>query len=112
MRRQFDGLARAAREVIKEDPLSGHLFVFCNRRHNRLKILVWDRSGFWLLAKRLEKGTFAWPSAKGDGSMKVEMTHVELAALLGGFDIAQLPRRRWWRRDVVRDTCAKTAVGS
>jgi len=61
MRRLFDGLARAAREVIHGDPMSCHLFACCNRGKNRIKILVWDRSGFWLFAKRLEKGTFAWP---------------------------------------------------
>lgn len=112
MRRQFDGLARAAREVIKKDPLSGHLFVFCNRRRNRIKILVWDRSGFWLLAKRLEKGTFAWPSSKRAGEGRIELSHEELAALLGGFDIARVPRRRWWRREAAQTSDAKCAVRS
>ena len=62
MRKSFDGLQLAVRAVIEKDPLSGHFFVFCNRRRDRLKVLLWDRSGFWVFAKRLEKGTFAWPS--------------------------------------------------
>lgn len=98
MRKQFNGLERATRDVIRQDPLSGHLFVFCNRRRDRLKILVWDRSGYWLLAKRLERGTFAWP-AIADKESGIEMTSEELAALLGGLDINQLSRRRWWRRE-------------
>lgn len=114
MRKQFDGLAAIAREVIREDPLSGHLFVFCNRRRDRVKILVFDSTGFWLLAKRLERGTFAWPLATGDMSKrgeKLEMTSAELAAMLGGFDIARAPRRRWWRYERPRES-RLTSVGS
>lgn len=99
MRKQFNGLERAAREVIQQNPLSGHLFVFCNRRRDRLKILVWDRSGYWLLAKRLERGTFAWPQVGDKDGKGIEMASEEFAALLGGLDITQLARRRWWRRE-------------
>lgn len=95
MRKSFDTLAERAREVIKEDPLSGHLFVFCNRRRDRLKILYWEDSGFWLLAKRLEKGTFAWPDRPAG---KVEYSMPELALLLGGVDLSRTRRRRWYRR--------------
>ena len=58
LRRGFDGLAAATRQLIAEDPLSGHVFVFINRRSNRIKLLVWDRTGYLLLYKRLERGTF------------------------------------------------------
>jgi len=113
MRRQFDGLARAAREVIHGDPMSGHLFAFCNRRRDRIKIIVWDRSGFWLFAKRLERGTFAWPKASSEQDGGMEMTSEELAALLGGFDISQMSRRRWWRREVTsRETLPTIACQS
>ena len=88
MHKSFDTLSAVVRQKIGEDPLCGHLFVFCNARRNRLKILVWDGSGLWVLAKRLERGTFAWPRVTS-GDTKVEVTANELAALLSGLD----PRR-------------------
>lgn len=97
MRKGFDGLTEAARDVIGRDPLSGHLFVFTNRRRNRVKILFWDGSGLWVCAKRLEKGTFAWPEVEV-GRSSVELRSEELALLLGGLDLRQVARRDWWRR--------------
>ena len=67
LRRSIDGLAQVVRERFALDPLSGHLFVFRNRRGDRVKILVWDQSGFWVLYKRLEHGTFAWPADEAPG---------------------------------------------
>lgn len=61
LRKGFDGLSAATRSVIDQDPLSGHLFVFINRRRNRCKVLVWEASGFLLLYKRLERGRFKLP---------------------------------------------------
>lgn len=63
MRKSIDGLAGIALFVIQQDPLAQHLFVFCNKYQNKLKILYWDRNGFWLFYKRLEKGRFSWPAA-------------------------------------------------
>ena len=97
MRKSFNGLEAAARKVIRRDPLSGHLFVFCNRRRNRLKILLFDGTGYWVLAKRLEKGTFLWPSEQ-DGSQRVEMRADELMLLLAGIDLTQSQDRAWFRR--------------
>ena len=94
MRKSFDGLAAAARQVIRQDPLSGHVFVFCNRRRHLLKILVWDGSGFWVFAKRLERGTFAWPRTTDP----LELRREELALLLGGIDLRQTRRRAWYDR--------------
>lgn len=95
MRKSFDTLAALVRSQIEEDPLSGHLFVFCNRRRDRLKILLWESSGFWIYAKRLERGTFAWPNAAG---VKVRYTPAQLALLLGGLDVEKTRNRRWYRR--------------
>jgi len=95
MRKSFDTLAAVVRSVIHSDPLSGHLFVFCNRRRDRLKVLVWEESGFWLLAKRLERGTFSWPGA---AQGKVQHSSAELAALLAGLELSGRKRRRYHRR--------------
>jgi transposase len=92
MRKGFDGLAQLVRERIAQDPLSGHLFVFRNRRRDRIKILYWDRSGFALWFKRLEKGTFHFPEAKAG---RIEVTPAEMAAVLEGIDLTharRLPR--------------------
>lgn len=94
MRKSFDTLAAVVRDVIHDDPLSGHLFVFCNRRRDRLKVLVWEESGFWLLAKRLEKGTFTWPSFSLG---RVEYGTAELAALLAGLELSGRRRKRYRR---------------
>ena len=91
MRKQFDGLAALASHVLKSDVMSGHVFVFCNRRRDRIKLLFWDRSGFWLLAKRLERGTFAWPQSAG--SPALEATVRELMCILEGIDLSSVKTR-------------------
>jgi len=97
MRKSFDGLAGAVRELLAEDPLSGHLFVFCGRRRHMVKILYWDGSGFWLVSKRLARGTFSWPEAS-DARPTIALRPDELGALLGGVDLRRTTWRRWWRR--------------
>jgi transposase len=97
MRKSFNGLIAATRQVLEEDPVSGHLFAFCNRRRTLIKLLLWDGTGFWVFAKRLERGTFAWPKAPKVGE-KLKLSGEELAALLGGFAIDPSTRRRWWGR--------------
>src|SRR5262249_37146228 len=71
LRRSIDGLSALVRERLGVDPLSGHLFLFRNRRGDRLKILAWDRSGFWVLYKRLEQGTFAWPAETDEAPVEM-----------------------------------------
>jgi len=94
-RRSFDGLARMASELVEGDPFSGHLFVFCNRRGDRLKILYWDRDGYALWYKRLEEGVFRFP--KGAGA-RAELTSSELALVLEGIDVRDLRRRKRYAR--------------
>ena len=97
LRRSVDGLSMLVREQFGLDPLSGHLFVFRNRRGDRLKILVWDRSGFWVLYKRLEQGTFAWPDERD--AVSVTITSGDLLVLLSGVDVTRTRRRRWFTRE-------------
>jgi transposase len=96
MRKGFEGLYGLARDRLLCEPLSGHVFLFANAQRNRLKLLFWDGSGLWVCAKRLEKGRFRWPEAAG-GQAKVVLSHEELALLLGGIDVAETRRRRWYR---------------
>ena len=95
LRRSFDGLAAWTREQLQGDPFSGHLFVFRNRRGDRVKILYWDRSGFCLFYKRLEQGVFRLPGSR-EGC--VELEWAELALLLEGIDLAGCRRRSRWLR--------------
>lgn len=96
MRKSFDGLGGVVREAIHGDPKSGDLFVFCNRLRNRLKVLCVDESGVWVCAKRLERGTFSWPS-DATTDRRVELRAEELALLLGGLDAKELKARAWKR---------------
>ena len=94
MRKSFNGLYGIVSEALGLDPTSGQLFAFCNRRRSRLKILYWDGSGLCVLAKRLERGTFAWPQAE---AKRVEMTTAELTLLLNGIDLSRTRQRDWYR---------------
>jgi transposase len=94
LRRSIDGLAALVRQRFDLDPLSGHLFLFRNGRGDRLKILAWDHGGFWVLYKRLERGTFAWPAT--DQGDPVTMQSADLMLLLSGIDLVQTRRRRWY----------------
>ena len=96
MRKGFNGLYGVVRDQIGHDPLSGHLFLFTNRSRTRVKALVWDGSGLWVCAKRLEKGRFAWPSAPQSGS--ITMRPEELGMLINGLDFTQTKARRNWLR--------------
>jgi transposase len=96
LRRSMDGLSALVRDHLGLEPLSGHLFVFRNRRGDRLKILLWERSGFWVLYKRLERGTFSWPSEEAGSSF--EMRASDLMLLLSGVELSSTRRRRWYDR--------------
>lgn len=96
LRRGFDGLAAATRQIIRAEPLSGHLFVFMNRRANRLKVLLWQPSGFLLLFKRLEHGCFKLPRAPLPGQRHLEMEATDLALMMEGIDLRDARRRKRW----------------
>lgn len=93
MRKSFDTLSALVCEVIEEDPQSGHLFVFVNRRKDRVKILWWDRSGYCLLAKRLEHGQFHIYDRASAHDGRYEMSASDLALLLEGIDLRGAKRR-------------------
>ena len=97
MRRSFDGLHALVNGVMRLDALGGHLFVFSNRRRDRVKILYWDRDGFAVWAKRLEEGTYAMPFGDEDEAQR-EITAQELGALLSGIDLSTAKRRKRYRR--------------
>ena len=93
LRASFNKLFALTQSVLKEDPLSGHWFVFTNQDRDRVKILFWDGTGLWVCAKRLEKGRFSWP--KGDEA-SARLRAEELIALLSGLEVRQKPG--WYRR--------------
>jgi len=98
MRKGFEGLFGLVRDHLGQDPLSGHLFLFTNRTRTRIKALVWDGTGLWVCAKRLERGRFRWPDV--DGARSVSMRPEELAMLINGMDLKQArPQSGWYRRE-------------
>ena len=100
-RKGMDGLCAIVRDAFSDDPLSGHLYLFFNARRDRLKILMWDRNGFWLCAKRLERGTFE----RIDGSSaRFEIDRARLAMLLDGIDTKNSRMHRRFVRDVRIDS--------
>jgi transposase len=97
MRRSFTGLYGLVRDRRGCDPTSGHVFLFTNARRNRLKLLVYEGSGLWVAAKKLDGGRFRWPES-GATATKIVLRQEELALLLGGIDLNEARRRRWYRK--------------
>lgn len=95
MRKSFNGLYGIVAHRLHENPMSGHVFVFCNASRNRLKLLLWDGSGLWVCAKRLERGRFSWDWTAEETSAVV--THEYLSLLLGGIDLKGATNKRWLR---------------
>jgi transposase len=102
MRKSFDGLFGMVREFLGQDPLSGHLFLFLNRRRDRAKILLWERDGLVIWYKRLEAGSFQSfnPTAKTttSGSAGLELSATDLAMILSGIDLTTARRRKRYSR--------------
>ena len=97
LRKSFDSLAELVRQHLEANPLSGHVFVFRNRRSDRVKLLYWDEDGFVIVYKRLEEGTFRWP-ALAAGQPSVALRAAELAMLLDGIDWSKAQRSRRYHR--------------
>jgi len=97
LRRSFDGLAEQVRQHLHQDPLSGHVFVFRNKRGDRVKLLYWDEDGFVIVYKRLEEGTFRWPSP-GPEQTSVTLRAAELTMLLDGVDWSKAQRSKRYHR--------------
>ena len=124
MRKGFDGLFALVENVIREDPFSGHLFVFRNRRRDRLKILWWDRDGLAIFYKRIERGTFQFPtdaavrttnrspemSQHHGMSPRCEIRADELALLLEGIDLTSVKRRKRYERPAARKANASAST--
>ncbi len=111
MRKGFDGLHALVETVIEEDPFAGHLFVFRNQRRDRIKLLWWDRDGWALFYKRLERGSYEFPTDRREQrSHRCEIRVEELMLLLEGIDLGSVKRRPRYERPSVTDV--KTAGSS
>jgi transposase len=98
LHRSFEGLSNEVRCVLAEDPLSGHVFLFLNRRRSQVKMLVWTRGGFLIVHKRLERGRFTFPSRVTAEAARVEIDAHELAMLLEGLDEKESRGAARWER--------------
>ena len=106
MRKAFNGLAGIVLNELQRDLLSGELFVFANRRLDRVKVLFFDGTGLWVCAKRLEKGRFSWPET---GDQVVKIRPEELTMILGGIDLGKTKQKRWYRREcAMREVARET----
>jgi transposase len=97
MRLSFDGLYALAAGPLQQNPQSGHLFLFANKRRDRMKIFFFDGNSLWVCSRRMEKGRLHWPSSQ-DG--RAQLTREEFALLIGGFDLNTATRRKWYRGSV------------
>jgi transposase len=99
MRKGFEGLYGLVRDRLQCEPLSGHIFLFCNARRNRLKLIYWDGSGLWVCAKRLQRGCFRWPQVSL-GEVKVSLMPEEFTMLIGGMDLQAAKPRPCYRKEI------------
>jgi transposase len=94
LRRGYDGLAAIVQDKMDEDPLSGSLFIFVNKRGNRIKLLYWDKDGYAIWMKRLERGSFELPRTDKADTPRVKITASQLSLILEGIELSSVPRRR------------------
>lgn len=110
MRKGFEGLYGLVRDRLQLEPLSGHVFIFCNKARNRTKVLFWDGSGLWICAKRLQKGRFSWPSEDQE-QVRVSLSHEELVLLLGGIEVGRTRRKNWYRKELLPNEKVEEKAG-
>ena len=99
MRKGFEGLYGAVNEKLRDDVRNGALFAFTNKKRTRLKIIYWDKTGLWLLTKRLEKGTFCWPRSADPQAKRITLAPEAFAMLTDGIDMHQATMRPWYQRE-------------
>ena len=100
MRKSFNGLSDIARQHLGEELCSEALFVFINKRHNRIKLLYFDGTGLWVAAKRLECGNFSWPPASQPGQRKIKLAAEALQLVLDGVDLRGAAFKPWYERAI------------
>ena len=98
LRKSFAGLSGVVELIMKEDVTSGALYVFTNKRKNRIKILYWDGTGLWVMIKRLEAGRFSWPKGVDVRDGKLALKAEALALLLDGIDMKDAKMKPWYQR--------------
>ena len=106
MRKSFNGLYGLAESQLGEDPKSGALFVFCNKRCNKIKTLYFDGTGVWVSAKRLEVGRFSWPKSSRPNQTKLKLAPEALQLLLDGVDLRGARLRPWYEREETKEKSA------
>jgi len=110
MRKGFEGLYGLVRDRLQLEPLSGHVFIFCNKARNRTKVLFWDGSGLWICAKRLQKRRFRSKSEDQEQA-RVSLSHEELALLLGGIEVGRTRRKNWYRKELLPNEKVEEKAG-
>jgi transposase len=110
LRKSFEGLSNEVRSTLRADPLSGHVFLFLNRRRTQVKMLVWTRGGFTIVHKRLERGQFTFPKRVDSAVDHVEIDAHELAMLLEGLDASTVPSAKRWNPPVHARPASSSAL--
>lgn len=104
-RKSFDGLCGIVRNDLRRNPTDGTIYVFYNKRRDRVKLLIWDGDGFWLHFKLLEQGTFELPALR-EGQCSIELTRQDVALLLNGIELSSVRLRK--RYDAAQKNCTDT----
>jgi transposase len=105
MRLGFDGLYALVVGQLQQDPTSGHLFLFANKRRDRMKIIFFDGSSLWVCARRMEQGRLHWPSSEQG---RMQLSREEFALLIGGIDLSATRKRKWYRRPQAEESDVST----